>query len=167
VGGSKRGRGLNLLPLHQEVRASDGGFPASKIIPRYRELEPRAWVCANDLTRFRHSGGQTKIRFPNVRLQVAAHPADRRAAGPVGSFAGLFGQARQSSGTPLRPKAVVPIAKPRSEASKLRVSYPKTRLSDMVLVRYALSPSEEWDRRAAGARSSIARGDPAAKPCIP
>jgi hypothetical protein len=69
-------------PLHQEVRASDGGFPASEIIPRYRELERRASVCANDLTRFRYSGRQTKIRFPNVRLQVAAHPADRRAAGP-------------------------------------------------------------------------------------
>ncbi len=32
---------------------------------------------------------------------------------------------------------------------------------------FAFSHLEEWDRRPAGARNSIARGDRAAKPCIP
>ena len=38
---------------------------------------------------------------------------------------------------------------------------------DRADVRSAPSLLEEWDRRSAGVRSSVARGDRAAKPCIP
>jgi hypothetical protein len=48
--------------------------------------------------------------------------------------------------------------------SKRAGSWP---LSLLTGVRYALSLSEGSDRRPAGARSSIARDHPAAKPCIP
>jgi SpoVK/Ycf46/Vps4 family AAA+-type ATPase len=72
-------------------------------------------------------------RFYSVAMQVAAHEAKRGHAKLAGELRALVDRAKSRSAITSESKAV-PINKPRGElANLLSVSYPKSRLSDMVL----------------------------------
>lgn len=70
--------------------------------------------------------------FYAIAMQIAAHEAKLGHGKIAEEIRALVDRAKSRS--PLRPKSVVPIARPRGEASELlSVSYPKTHLSEMVL----------------------------------
>ena len=70
-------------------------------------------------------------RFYSVSLQVAAHAARQGHGKAAEEIRVLIDEGRQRAQQEKRP---VPIATPRGElAGLLAVSYPKTRLADMVL----------------------------------
>ena len=74
-------------------------------------------------------------RFYSVAMQVAAHEAKRGHGKLAEELRSLVDQAKaKRSITPVSSSKAVPISKPRGElANLLSVSYPKSRLGDMVL----------------------------------
>jgi SpoVK/Ycf46/Vps4 family AAA+-type ATPase len=77
-------------------------------------------------------GEGDEAHFYAIAMQIAAHEAKLGHGKIAEEIRALVDRAKSRS--PLRPKSVVPIARPRGEASELlSVSYPKTRLADMVL----------------------------------
>ena len=74
-------------------------------------------------------------RFYSVAMQVAAHEAKRGHGKLAEELRSLVDQAKaRRSITPASSSKTVPISKPRGElANLLSVSYPKSRLGDMVL----------------------------------
>ncbi len=72
-------------------------------------------------------------RFSSVAMQVAAHEARQGHGRMASEIKELIDKARARRPEPQKP---IPIATPKGDlAGLLAVSYPKTRLSDMVLVR--------------------------------
>src|SRR5260221_300573 len=71
-------------------------------------------------------------QFLTISMQVAAHEARRGNANLARELRELIDEAKRQALLPHRP--TVPIARPVGELADLvAVSYPKTRLSDMVL----------------------------------
>lgn len=72
-----------------------------------------------------------EAHFYAVAMQIAAHEAKLGHGRIAEDIRALVDKAKSRT---IRPRAVVPIARPRGEASELLgVSYPETRLADMVL----------------------------------
>lgn len=73
-------------------------------------------------------------RFYSVAMQAAAHEARMGHGQFAEELRALIDSAKSRGALPRRSEAAVPISRPRGELSSLlTVSYPKTRLGDMVL----------------------------------
>ncbi len=101
--------------------------------------------------------GDDDDRFVAVAMQVAAHAARQGHARMADEIRTLVDKAKKDKPLPVRP--VVPIARPRGDvAALLSVSYPATRLTDMVLPQEIRTRFERILREQRGSQKLLSHG---------